>query len=447
MRPDRKTEARGILIVTLLILTSMLAGCVEDPISPSLVTKLRILGLQPDPPEPAPGDSLSLELLWTDTRPSCEEERDCEAGQRCEAGQCLRPSDNVEMIWIVSSISAWQSSEEGFGQLFSGFGGGDLPGTTEEQCQELRDLYELCSALTCVPLGPVTICCGDEGASRVAVDVPSDPAPPPTCDSETSFDTSAVLQIQAQVCIGGQLNLCDADLFSLSFGCEGEGAETVIASSRVRIATEGATPNSAPTIVEPTWGRLAEEDGPAPPDPVAWDEDLVPAIQGCQGNNCASRQCRSTSQCRENQVCDDGRCREVFSVAMAGGAQETFLGSCEEATRCEEDSDCEAGRVCEGGSCLRIENPVAAFYATSGSFTPGRVVLDTTGNGRPDEDRFTTRWLPPTLDPCEAEGDLCSFGQCDPELRLCTGEVDLWVVARDGRGGQSWIERRIRIVP
>ena len=76
---------------------------------------------------------------------------------------------------------------------------------------------------------------------------------------------------------------------------------------------------------------------------------------------------------------------------------------------------------------------MTAFFATDGAFTPGRVVLDTTGDGRPNDERFATRWLPPTLDPCEEADDPCSFGTCDPTLRLCTGEVDIWLVARDGR--------------
>ena len=96
---------------------------------------------------------------------------------------------------------------------------------------------------------------------------------------------------------------------------------------------------------------------------------------------------------------------------------------------------------------MEIEEPVVAFFATGGSLQPGRVVLDTTGDGRPNESRFVTHWLPPALEPCEQPGDPCSFGVCDPLYRLCLGEVSMWVVARDGRGGQDWIERLVRVVP
>lgn len=434
------------LTLTLIIASFAVAGCVEDPLSPSQVTKLRILGLQPNPPEPFPGETLDLELLWTDTRPSCEDDGDCSEGQTCELGQCLRPNDDVEMVWIVSSLAAWQSSEAGFDQLFDQTGS-EIPGSDGE-CTIPDEVRALCQLDTCISFGPLTFCCGDESLSQISITVPDDPVPGEDCDAETSIDVSPILQIQAQICIGGQIDFCDVDPLSLSFGCVGEGAETVVVSSRVQIAAEESTPNEAPTIEELTLGRLPEDDDEQPPpEPILWTEDVVQAIQGCQGNKCASRQCRETGQCQANQICDDGLCREVFSLTMGGGAQETYERSCEELASCEIDTDCAAAQVCEDGLCRRIENPVAAFYATAGAFTPGRVVLDTTGNGRPDDDRFTTRWLPPTLDPCETEDDLCSFGRCDPTLRLCTGDVSMWIVARDGRGGQTWVERTMRIVP
>jgi len=90
---------------------------------------------------------------------------------------------------------------------------------------------------------------------------------------------------------------------------------------------------------------------------------------------------------------------------------------------------------------------VTAFYATGGAFNPGRVVLDTTGNRRPDDEVFQTLWLPPVMDECAAADDPCSFGVCDPAQGRCVGDISFWVVIRDGRGGQSWIERTVRIVP
>ena len=58
------------------------------------------------------------------------------------------------------------------------------------------------------------------------------------------------------------------------------------------------------------------------------------------------------------------------------------------------DSDCGSNFVCHEESCRRIENPVTAFYATDGLFTPGRVVLDTDGDGRANVTRFPNTLAP-----------------------------------------------------
>ena len=45
---------------TLIVLLVVVAGCAEDPKSPSRVESLRILGLKPTPTNPMPGDTLAL---------------------------------------------------------------------------------------------------------------------------------------------------------------------------------------------------------------------------------------------------------------------------------------------------------------------------------------------------------------------------------------------------
>ena len=94
-----------------------------------------------------------------------------------------------------------------------------------------------------------------------------------------------------------------------------------------------------------------------------------------------------------------------------------------------------------------MEEPIVAFFATGGSLDPGRDTTDDDADGRPDRETVETTWWPPILDECTAEGDPCSFGRCDPEAGRCAGEVTLWAVLRDGRRGQSWLERTIRVVP
>ncbi len=454
--PNSIRSGDQYLLVGLLLAASAFAifvlgilGCGADPLSPSQVTRLRILGLEPSPPEPSPGDALTLELLWTDVTPLCNSAQPCGVGQSCVDGKCVRDNDRVEMIWLVIPISAWQPSETGLSGLFGGTPGNDVD-PTDEQCLEASTLLHSCLALNgCFPIpeSPILICCGDSRASSINLTVPPEiPIFEPVCDADSSIDLTPTLQITVQVCVGGELDLCAADLDGLSFGCTGEGAESVTAVSRVRLTDDRAEANRAPRIEHPWWGRVPyPEDEPSDYEPAAWGEGVV--VQGCQGTDCASRSCRDGDDCRENQICETDFCREVLSIELGGGAQETYLESCQSEVECEHTGQCEVGSICAEGICRLIENPITAFYATDGAFTPGRVVLDTTGDGRPNDTRFATRWLPPTLDPCREEGDPCSFGTCDPAYRLCLGEVRMWVVARDGRGGQDWIERLVRIVP
>jgi hypothetical protein len=319
--------------------------------------------------------------------------------------------------------------------------------------------------------GDLAISCGGADARSFDVTVPSDvETAQPTCGGDTSLNFSQILQVQAQVCVGGRIDLCDLDPTSLSFGCDGDGAETVTAISRVNVASEAETANHGPSVREPLWGRYESTDV------VPWGDGETIVVEGCLDSDCETRACSLQSDCsricdgtscptsgffdvesrsrigvtddrtRGATTCYEGRCREDFSVALTSEAQETYLRACDESPACETDAECDSNFVCDAGSCRRIENPVTAFYATDGLFTPGRVVLDTDGDGRPNADRFRTRWLPPVLDECSNDDD-CYLGQCDAGTGRCTREVSLWIVARDGRGGQDWIERSVLVVP
>jgi hypothetical protein len=331
-------------------------------------------------------------------------------------------------------------------------------------CEGLGDLtlWELCSLACVAPaFGEVAICCGDAGATRFEVTVPPDiSASEATCDQDVSIDMTQVLQVQAQICVGGQIDLCHPDVDSLSFPCTGEGSETVAAISRVRIGADPADANHGPTIETPLWGRL-ESTAIEP-----WGAEPPLEIAGCLDEDCTDRECDSQEDCRGFDErspgrlgatsCHEGRCKEEFSVALSPEAQETYLRPCDPEEPCESDDDCPASFVCdcghdgpcdEGeGSCRRIENPVVAFFADGGAFAPGRSVLDTDGDGRPDRSRFRTRWLPPVLEECSIDAD-CAPGACDLDAGRCARDVSLWVVARDGRGGQEWVERSLRVVP
>lgn len=457
----------SILVASSLI-AAVTAGCGEDPISPSQVTGLRILGLRPEPAQPIPGDSVSLELLWTDPPRACDDAAPCPAGQDCADGVCVRPDPTVQLLWFVVRLSAWQSSatsmeDGGLSSLLSsqieipGFGACSFD---QESCSvdcegfgELT-LWELCS-FGCVGTNfeGVALCCGDANAGRFELTLPEDiEIPEPGCGQDASVDMGQVLQVQAQVCVGGRIDLCNPDMNSLSFPCVGEGAEGVTALSRIRLAAPDDEANLGPQIETPVWGRLES------PDIAPWGGEGPLEIAGCRDEACAERACSTQDDCagfdasspsRQGATsCLDGLCREEFSVGLSPEAQETYLKTCDEATPCASDADCAAPFVCDGavGVCRRIENPVVAFFANGGAFLPGRAVLDTDADGRPDRSRFKTRWLPPVLEECVVDAD-CAPGSCDLDAGRCTRDVSFWVVARDGRGGQDWIERTIRVVP
>lgn len=465
-RSPTSRPAVSILVASALV-AAVAVGCAEDPISPSQVTGLRILGLRPEPAQPLPGDRVALDLLWADPPRACDAAAPCLAGQTCVEGACVRPDPTVQVMWFVVRLSAWQSSQASMegGDLSSlissqleipGFGACALdPASCSVTCDGFGELslWELCS-LACVGTGfeGVALCCGDATAGRFELTVPEDiEIPEPGCGQEASVDMTQVLQVQAQVCVGGRIDLCNPDVGSLSFPCVGEGAEGVTAISRLRLAGSPDEANAGPRIETPVWGRLES------PDIAAWSDAGPLEIAGCLDDGCAERACGTQADCLSFDAasgtrlgatsCLEGRCREEFSVGLSPTAQETYLKPCDEARACATDADCPAPFVCDGGGiCRRIENPVVAFFADGGSFMPGRAVLDTNADGRPDRSRFRTRWLPPVLEECVADAD-CVPGACDLDAGRCVREVSFWAVARDGRGGQDWIERELRVVP
>jgi hypothetical protein len=466
----------SIFLFSASLAAAVTAGCGADPISPSQVTGLRILGLRPEPAQPRPGDQVALELLWTDPPRACDDATPCRVGEDCVDGVCVRPDPTVQTMWFVVRLSAWQSSESsleggGISGLLSsqveipGFGAcafdQEACSVTCEGFGELT-LWELCS-FGCVGTGfeGVALCCGDAGTRRFEFAVPPDiEIPEPGCGQDASVDMSQVLQVQAQVCVGGRIDLCNPDVGSLSFPCVGEGAEGVTAISRVRLARATDEANAGPTIETPVWGRLES------PDIAPWGGDAPLEVAGCLDDACAQRACSTQADCatfdaastlrRGATSCLDGLCREEFSVGLSPEGQETYSRTCDAVASCASDADCATPLVCDcgpsgacdaaGGTCRRIENPVVAFFANGGAFVPGRAVLDTDGDGRPDVSRFKTRWLPPVLDECVVDRD-CAPGTCDLDAGRCARDVSFWVVARDGRGGQDWIERTVRVVP
>lgn len=432
---------RKLLTLCSLFLVSAfgIIGCGETPASPSVVTGLRILGLKPSPSQPLPGDQITLDLLWADPVTYCTQESPCPEGRTCQDGQCVRDNESTEIFWLVVPISAWESTEAVFGEVddFTCF---------MERCPDPVPCVEGSTCLDgspcnngfcqpCFTFESITICCGTQGAESIQVTVPPElEVPPDDCSPDTSIDISAVLQVQVQVCAGGRINLCPDDLDSLSFGCDGEGAETVTAISRINVAATQEDANQDPQITESLWNGSE------------WPMEAI-EVRGCVEGSCADRACSADGDCNSGQVCSESRCREELTITLDEWAQEPYLDFCDQPQTCEQHSQCPTHRYCHEGLCHRIENPVTAFFATDGAFTPGRVVLDTTGDGRPNDENFVTTWLPPQLDACTAEGDPCTFGNCDPALGYCTGDVPVWVVIRDGRGGQDWIERTIRVVP
>ena len=295
--PSQPMALFAVIVATLAAASTL--GCADDPISPSVVTRLRILGLSPTPAEPSPGDQVTLDLLWTDPPTSCNAELPCPVGQSCQTGQCVRDDETVNVVWLVSRLAAWQSTDTtatdgGFaGILTSGI---EIPGLGEcsfdqescsLSCGGIGDLslWDLCT-MACQGFegSDISLCCGGAEAGQFNVTVPEDiVVPPPECGGETSIDTSQILQVQAQVCVGGRINLCDLDINSLSFGCEGEGAESVTALSRVHIAHDPAEANLAPVVEEPTWGRWQSTEV------VPWNDETVIEVEGCLDSECATR--------------------------------------------------------------------------------------------------------------------------------------------------------------
>jgi hypothetical protein len=278
----------------------------------------------------------------------------------------------------------------------------------------------------------VTFCCGSaETLGSIQAPVPETTSET-DCDDPTALDLAQVLLVQAQVCAGGQLDLC-AEPGSTTFGCVGEGAQTVVAQSRISIEPRGEQPNAHPSIDALTLSG------------AEWGEGIL-EVTGCLDEDCSNRRCEE-GECPSGQTCSDGRCREEILVGLGPSATEPYLDDCDDDQSCDGESDCGRNLFCVEGRCRRLEKPLVSFFATAGLFDPGRDELDEDGDGRPDGQEAQTSWSPPILDTCAAPDDPCSFGVCDPDLGRCLGEVTFWLVARDGRGGQSWLERSVLLVP
>jgi hypothetical protein len=280
----------------------------------------------------------------------------------------------------------------------------------------------------------VTICCGDEELVHLETTVPpSLTSEEPDCSDPAYRASVQLLQVQAQICRGGRLNLCPK-AGELTLPCDGDGAATVTATSRVALARPNLPANRRPTIGAVDWRTPL--DGPAPVE-----------VKGCLEPSCDDRQCGDEDDCDAGQVCHENRCREEFALTLEEGDIEDFLLDCEESRPCADRSDCPDRWDCRDGQCRRRENPVTSFFTTAGSFSRSRVVLDSDADGLPDQSTFTTRWLPPVLEGCRAEDAPCAFGSCDLDVGYCVGEVSFWSVVRDERGGQDWAQWTMRVVP
>lgn len=425
-------------LICLLSTVLGLVACAEETKSPSRVDSTRILGLKATPSNPAPGDTLSLELLWADPEPFCSGEGTCEPGRSCRGGRCVREAE-TEILWIAVPIAAWEPTDLASLEVDEFTCVMDrcpppIPCTDDAGCPYDGGCVDgFC--VPCLSFGPVTVCCGTRNVRRIQLEVPPElTPPPPDCSPDTSINTDVIYQVQAQICAGGRIDLCP-DPEALTFACEGEGAASATATSRIEVVADPAEANLAPAVHQPIFSLSA------------WEEGEVIEVRGCVDGDCSDRRCDGTGDCESGQICWGSLCREEIILGMGEGATEVYLNPCDEPESCQEDSDCPMQRVCQDGLCHRIEVPFTGFFATAGWINPARDLLDEDGDGRPDQDRVYTTWLPPPLDACGESDAPCTFGRCDPESGRCTGEVDFWVVVRDGRGGQDWIERTLRIVP
>lgn len=421
-----------------LVATLLAGGCVGDQPRPSVVDSLRILGLASEPALAVAGEPLTLDLLWADPEPGCSRLEPCPAGRTCVEGRCRRDGP-TELAWLLLPLSALEAAED---LDLSGTTGGECildrcppPMPCGEDADCLGDAGRCVDGfcLPCYSFGPATFCCGGEELSTIETIVPELDSPPRSCDDPTAVDLAQLIQIQVQVCAGGEIDLC-IEPGANSFGCVGEGADSAVAQSRQFIEETPAYPNERPEIAELTL------------DGAAWPEEGL-ELRGCLEEGCRDRRCSTDEDCEAGQRCSSSRCREVLALTLGEGCEETYLEACEEPTPCAADDDCETSHVCVEGSCLRIEQPLVSFFATAGSLSPGRALADEDADGRPDLDVLETTWTPPVLEPCAAADDPCAFGTCDPAVGRCTGEVELWAVLRDGRRGQSWAARTIRLVP
>ena len=82
----------------------------------------------------------------------------------------------------------------------------------------------------------------------------------------------------------------------------------------------------------------------------------------------------------------------------------------------------------EGGSRTFTENLRYQWLATAGSFSRGETGGPRDAAGNPAT--ISTEWRPPTLETGETER-----------------AIDLWVIQRDERGGTSWLDTCVRVVP
>jgi hypothetical protein len=336
---------------TLAALLLVSTGCVEDQLRPSHVAGLRVLGLAADPADAIAGEPLSLELLWADPAPPCGEEAACPAGRACVEGLCEREAP-TQIAWLLLPLAAFEAAED-LEIPGSGTGGEGCiidrcppptPCEADEECPGEAGRCREGHCAPCFAFGPATFCCGED-VDRVETVVPEADAEPRDCADPTAIDLARVLQVQAQVCAGGEIDLCP-EPGSLSFGCVGQGADSVVAQSRLFIMEETEWPNARPVVAG------LELDG------SGWGEETR-EVRGCREEDCLDRACDGPDGCGAGQDCASGLCREVVELTLGEGALERYLEPCDSPASCEADSDCEAGWGCgEDGRCLAGPRPL-----------------------------------------------------------------------------------------
>ncbi len=434
------------LLAALLLLLSMAWGCDEFS-EPSQLDSLRIMAVQAEPPEAAPGETVTLDAL-TFSPPGS-------GPINVEWRACLLQDALLFTELLAGTQLAGSENESGDGGDGGGSGDGvasEPPKTCFDMANVLDPSDDSATLEAALDLTDTAILLGTQMQAQLEIPLlPAFPALPSLC---------TYLSIEERLEQGGREQWIRGMWLTVSLKIQ-NGSDTEIANKRV--------------VVRPPHDQISDQlQGMPFRTPNLCGEDHSLALSQALAKAQEEEQTQVQKQDEgEQSLCQRninpemptlaapqwpeggaplqvhaGRALQLTPTTPEPGALQPFVAM---ASCILQESNEQIGAM--GGEYARVEGRGWAWYADAGSFDINETYLDSSYANATDDS--LENGLEGGQDAAGEEGEtaanwdasVASVKWTAPKKITRPAEVTLYMVMRDGRGGISWASFPVEVLP